>query len=434
MKILITHAYTKENKGDAAILSVLLMQARLAFPQAQIKVSTFEDSNKNKNFDGYETISSYMYLAVYTYKKFLQKLLYACYIVASTLLWATILRYFNFDSKFLLIQPIREIAEEFQQADLIIPIGGGYLRAKPNIMESVNLTLLLHPILLSLLLRKPVVLYSQSIGPFFNLYQRTLTRLILNRTKLILAREDHTINTLKQIGVKQDRIIRTVDAGFLFEPKRVLSLSQVIPSEKLQNKLLVGITVRKWLAKEKQKTYEKSIARFIDNATKNNNLLFIFIPQVSSAFHKDDDRVVAGRIMQYIKNKNQAINLETDYTHRQIKSLYSDLDYVIGTRFHSIIFSLTSYVPALAIEYEYKTGGIMKDLGLGEWVIPIEQVTTKFLMEKFQELIEKRESYLQTLHATIAPYQKQAGENVVYIKKAYNNYYIQNTGYSVYYI
>jgi colanic acid/amylovoran biosynthesis protein len=76
----------------------------------------------------------------------------------------------------------------------------------------------------------------------------------------------------------------------------------------------------------------------------------------------------------------------------------------VGTRFHSVIFGLTSFVPALAIQYEHKTLGIMRQLGLEKWVIPIEQVTGQYLISLFDELIKSRDDYIKKLDHILPAY------------------------------
>lgn len=65
------------------------------------------------------------------------------------------------------------------------------------------------------------------------------------------------------------------------------------------------------------------------------------------------------------------------------------MDYTVGTRFHSVIFSLSEGVPALAIEYGGNKGaGILKDIGLAEYGIPIEEVSFNKLKETFIRLTD----------------------------------------------
>jgi colanic acid/amylovoran biosynthesis protein len=242
------------------------------------------------------------------------------------------------------------------------------------------------------------------------------------------VREDHTMMTLKRIGVKANLIIRTTDAGFLFASTKAFQLSTLIENaETLQSKTLVGITVRKWLDQEGQDTFEKAVARFIDRITEDKNICFLFIPQVTSTTHKDDDRIVANRIVNLVTNKQQVMNCTGAYDHYTLKKLYGCLHFLVGTRFHSVIFSLTSYVPALAIEYEYKTSGIMKDLDLSEWVIPIEQVTADNLSEKFRQLLSEGDAYKQKLHKVLPNYMLNAQVVEVQMKEAYQRFMLLNS-------
>lgn len=419
MNILITHAYTQDNKGDAAILSVMLSQLRIIFPKSQIKILSLEDSLKNKTFEGATLISSFLFHSIFTYKNYVLKIIYTTYIITFTLIWASVFRLFHVNISIILHKPIKLIAEEFRCSDIIIPIGGGYLRAKPTIVDTLNLILLIHPILLSIILKKPVIMYSQTVGPFYNTFQKFITRIVLNRTKLIIAREDITVNYLKTIGIRDDLVVKSVDAGFLLKENNNFVFEEIIPAKILFNKTLIGITVRNWLPKNEQQNYEQEFAYFIDKVLLDKSCLIIFIPQVTSVTYADDDREVATRMVKLIHNKNQIVNLTGKYSHHQIKALYSNLNFLVGTRFHSVIFALTNHIPTIAIEYEYKTSGIMKDLNLSKWVIKIEDVNSNLLVNKFTKLLEEKEEYLNILNKNLPPYIKEAENTVNLVKEAY---------------
>jgi colanic acid/amylovoran biosynthesis protein len=423
MKILLTHAYSKENKGDAAIISVLLRQLNSAFPHSNITISIYDDDTKYKSFEGYKVISNSMYFSMRHFHNSLLKFISIIYIEIPLLLWALLYRFFGYSIAFILPKNTRNIAYEYLESDLFVPVGGGYLRAKSGIRESMILLLLLNPIIIGILLRKPIILYTQSIGPFATAFQGWITKVVLNKTQHIFVREDHTMVTLKIIGVKAKLVTRTTDAGFLFDSNKEFQLSDFIENaEKLKSKTLVGITVRKWLNQEGQDNFEKAIALFVDMITKDKNMSILFIPQVTSTVHNDDDRIVASRIVSLVANKQQVINCTGIYDHYELKKLYSCLDFIVGTRFHSVIFSLTSYVPALVIEYEYKASGIMKDLDLSEWVIPMEQVTANNLHEKFRQLLSEGDIYKQKLRKVLPDYILRAKEVEKQMRGAYHSY------------
>jgi colanic acid/amylovoran biosynthesis protein len=94
-------------------------------------------------------------------------------------------------------------------------------------------------------------------------------------------------------------------------------------------------------------------------------------------------------------------------TCRQMKQIYGTFAYTVGTRFHSVIFSLASGVPSIAITYGGNKGdGIMKDLGLERYALPIHTLTGPELIEAFRDLsaqspeaLEHTAQKLSGLHA-----------------------------------
>ena len=78
-------------------------------------------------------------------------------------------------------------------------------------------------------------------------------------------------------------------------------------------------------------------------------------------------------------------------------------------------------MPALAIEYEHKTMGIMQDLELEKWVLPIEDVTADKLAVLFDQLVLDRPAYIQKLHRVLPAYIAKAGESSGLIERAYEH-------------
>ncbi len=421
MKILITHVYANDNKGDAAILNVLVQELRKVFPQAFINIATLDNITEASEFEESKYVNSFMHYFMFSEKSRAIKGLYAFYCMLATILWCVIYTHLHRRADFLLPRNIKESLNDILTADLVVPIGGGYLRTVKSLEATMNLVMLLHPILLSTLLKKPIVLHSQSIGPFATPFQKRITRFVLNRTQGIIVREDRTLKTLEQIGVDSHLVIRSVDAGFLFRNEHPRALHDLVPAlPSLKNKTLVGITVRNWMEIKKQERYEKEVARFVDTITRDGNTFVLFIPQVTADLCHDDDREVGKRIYALLQNRQHVLNLEEKYNHHEIKALYASLDYLVGTRFHSVIFSLTENVPALAIEYEYKTSGIMRDLGLSDWVIKIEDVNANLLIQKFEDLKARREEYAAILARALPPYITGAQETIHYVEGVYN--------------
>jgi colanic acid/amylovoran biosynthesis protein len=397
MNVLITHVYTSDNKGDAAILSVLIADIRVIFPKANISILAFDKVPYGTKFEGIPTYQSFMGLALTSYNFKPIKLAYSFYIIAMTLMVAAL-------SKVGLCIPLGKSLDQtfklYQEADLVIGVGGGYLRGQSGLISSIELLLQLHPIFLSSIQNQKVVLYSQSVGPFANAFQKWVAEHALRHVSLIMAREDITVRLLKKLKITRN-VIRSIDSGFFFKETNKVDLHNLLKISR--SRKIIGITVRKWLPMPRQAVYENSLAYTADNLTAEGHAI-VFIPQVTSSAHSDDDRIISRRVYERMNNKEHTYLIEKRLNHQDIKNLYSGLDFLIGTRFHSVIFSLTSHVPALAIEYEHKTSGIMHDLGLDKWVIKIEDVTEKKLKRLIKSLLREERSYHETLKKNIPPY------------------------------
>jgi colanic acid/amylovoran biosynthesis protein len=71
---------------------------------------------------------------------------------------------------------------------------------------------------------------------------------------------------------------------------------------------------------------------------------------------------------------------------------------MVGTRFHSVIFSLNVGVPSIAIAYGGNKGkGIMNVLGNGDYSIDMDKVDDEKLIRLFDSIENNRERYLSIL-------------------------------------
>ncbi len=413
MRIIVSHVYSNHNKGDAALLSVLLGDIKRVFDNPQITILTMDSAKENDVFEGVKVKSSFMHYASDRSKNLILRTTSAFFIASSTLLWAVVYRVSKRDLP--LPKHLREIAHLYRDADIIIPVGGGYVRSKVGITETSVLFFIIHPFLLASIIQKQTICYTQSIGPFGNLLQEIIAKFGIKRVTGVIAREEISLNLLKKWKIKN--IFLSVDSGFAFKSnvKKDLRLEFNLPA----TEMLVGITVRNWFTPRKQASYEKIMARLADYIVEHHHATVIFIPQVTVDSRMDDDRESSKRVHGYMKEKDKAIVLNDYYHHETIKAMYGSLNYLVGVRFHSVIFALTSIVPSIAIGYEHKTRGIMTDLGLEKWVIEIKKLEVSELILLFDNLVENRSEYIDYLQKTLPSYIERAEKAILFVKKIY---------------
>lgn len=402
MNVLITHFASYGNKGDGAILLGVFEQIRSVFPSARITVLTLDGEEPKPVFN--ETyLPSFFYIAIFTVKNPVYQIFKMLYVVGGTILWSLLARSFGLEWNFLLLAQTRRTIKAYKEADLILPTGGGYITGTNTLQGTVTVFMQLHAIAIGTLLKKPVILCPQSIGPFGNRVQEILASAVLKRVTYIFARESYTLQTLLHLRVPADRIGLAPDAAFLLS-RSSGNLPGDLYAKRRANAYqpIVGITVRKWFSREEeQDAYEKEIAKFIDTAVAQQNASIICIPQVIAPFGKDDDRETSERVWSRLHSKQSCILITDNYSIAELKKIYARCDVLVGTRMHSCIFALTELVPVVAIAYEYKTDGIMGDLGLSEWVVPIGSVTGDILAKRLEELLARRSAYAMHLEDRI---------------------------------
>jgi colanic acid/amylovoran biosynthesis protein len=416
MKIVISHVYSSYNNGDAAILSAQLDQLRHKFPQAQFQILSVDNIEAGYKFDGTPVSNALMFEAVSSANSRPKKLVLAVTMMICTAIWAMLFR--SVHIRLPLPAPWRAPLRIMSESDLQVCVGGGYLRAKKDTVSTLMLLLLFHQIWLARTLGKPVMLYAQSFGPYPKRIQYKLAAAGLRYATLILVREANSRDLLARMGLADGHVIQVPDSAFLFSPDLCFDPWPLI-GERQSGEQIVGVTARAWLPGAGQHAYERAMAEFIDRLSRGPGVKVVVIPQVTATEQNDDDRVVGRRIRELIGSDSNVVFVEQQLTHYEIKAIFACLDYLVGTRFHSVIFALTAGVPALAIEYEHKTSGIMRDLGLEDWVLHIEDVTADRLAALFSGLMCRHDDYLEQLHKVLPGYLESARTSVDLIKEAY---------------
>lgn len=420
MKILLTNCYSHQNKGDAAIVSVMISEIKKTVPYADLSISTMEDVDEHKFFEKIPLVTSFFYECIYRYTNPIYRLFMTFYIVIASLFWAFFIKYFNLDISILFQKRIINLLKKYSEADLIIGVGGAYLMGDVTIRGFVTLLLHLHNFVIAKLLKKPVVLYSQSIGPFPNRIQSNYAAFILNKLDKIIVREKISLKYLEMSGVRKTLIYVSVDAAFLFPDKNKKAMRQLLQKKGVvfgRNKYMITL---KSLKGDKAHSYEKIIAQCADYLLTNSNNQVIFIPQTTSFRHNDDDRNVMDSIKKQMKFSKKAIFIKDELSHYDIKSLYQYADILIATRMHSAIFALTGLIPTIAIAYEHKTTGIMKDLNLEQWVIPLEKLNFVQLKQKIKQMQKNKRIFKRTLQENLPVYLSQAKKTVAHLQEFFH--------------
>jgi colanic acid/amylovoran biosynthesis protein len=259
-------------------------------------------------------------------------------------------------------------------------------------------------------------LYSQSIGPVHGIWQENLLRKTLDSVDLVEPREDVSVKYLQDLKTTS-QTVPTADPALLLGEDGVFPIEHVQLTE---GRMHVGMTVRKWFKTDEElSAYIDAVAQTLDYLIEQHDAEVFYIPQVIAENFGDDDRIIARRVHDKVQGKQFFTVLEADLHPFQLIGLCGKMDIFIGTRMHSNIFALINHVPVVAIEYEHKTKGIMRGLGLEPLCIDIRDVTPETLRARLDLLLANPTKYKNLIKQNLPGQIAESRKAMEVIKKVY---------------
>ncbi len=112
-------------------------------------------------------------------------------------------------------------------------------------------------------------------------------------------------------------------------------------------------------------------------------------------------RTVVGSSTAYSKGQ---MTEESISGVEELLSKMALMDYVITPRFHGVIFSHILNKPVLAISHDLKVSTLMKDIGLSEYCVEIEEFKVVTLREKFNLLVKNHDHVKKLMSSVLDSY------------------------------
>ncbi|HPQ21756.1 MAG TPA: polysaccharide pyruvyl transferase family protein [Saprospiraceae bacterium] len=287
----------------------------------------------------------------------------------------------------------------FQSLDAVIVKGGGFLHSYGKLHDPFVMYYFLFDLMLAHRHKVKVIILPNSIGPLKNRIARTLVKRVISKSVFISVREDVSYQFLKNVLNISSK--KYPDLGFFLKSYETDLLPYLINKGFIKEKKNIAITLRPYRfdgfvnADRLYNSYLTEMSNFVSHQIDKGYDVTLMAHTLGPSAH-EDDRLALNEVYHFLsdKYKKSIIYLEDfELDCRQIQKLYSYYDLVIGTRFHSVIFALNENTPSIAIAYGgNKSYGIMQDIGLPEYVIGIEKVTS-FELDLLVEKLESEKAY-----------------------------------------
>ncbi len=300
-KVVISGFYGFHNIGDEAILKTLTQQLRNLDPKIQITVLSHHPE---------ETMSKFDVLAVKRNDIF-------------KVFWA------------------------IKKADILLS-GGGSLLQDDTSARSIHYYLAI--IRMGLMLKKHVFCISNGIGPLIRESNKKQVAKVLNKVRHTTVRDFNSQKLLLEIGVNPEKVSVSADmviAMNMQTPEVGMEILKKMAIKAPERKLL-GIAIRQ----KDFRTLEKrdQLIELANRLSEKYSVLFI-------PFYYKNDTKIYDDIHPFVHEHVYFINEK--YNSDAFMSLLENLDMLMGSRLHSLIFALVAEVPFIGVSYDPKIENFM---------------------------------------------------------------------------
>ena len=261
--------------------------------------------------------------------------------------------------------------------------GGSIFESNGSVVQLVSLIRCYFLLSIINKLGKPIYFDPQSFGPFNSNKSSFLFKKIAQIPKLIYCREKVSYRYLKMffklrnIKIKPD-IVFDYEADIQFNVKPIKSIGLTLVNSNLNRELYISNIKRltlfytNYLNINNVKIIRQVDLNDFDNSEEKMELMLI------------NDKDLCDIKFEVIKNINSLDNAFR---------IYKSLNFLIGSRLHSTIFSALTYTPFINIEYQgFKSRGTFELFNLSNRVFTLKKIdkifNKKLHSEKFKILID----------------------------------------------
>jgi polysaccharide pyruvyl transferase WcaK-like protein len=267
----------------------------------------------------------------------------------------------------------RDIINHFQCSDTVIDIcgflGSDEFGPKPSIDRFLSYEL-------AAATGNKVVLMPQSWGPFRNPIVRDYVARLVRLADLVFARERESLAHLAELpGVDAGRIVLAPDIAFHFrgDPPEVGDALLARHGLARGDRPLIGITpnmriVERTEGQGEANAYLRSLIGvgrwFLDHTDAG----LVLIPHEFTPGRANDPELCAS-VAAALTAPGRVMCLADPVPAASIKSLIARLDFVVASRYHSLVAAISTRTPVAVIGWSHKYDELMERAGLADWVL-----------------------------------------------------------------
>lgn len=244
------------------------------------------------------------------------------------------------------------IWRELRRCDALLSGGGSLLQDRTStrsILYYLSITWAAN------LLRKPVMLYANGIGPVDKPANRRRVRRAVERAALVTLRDQSSAQELRDMGVRRPDLYVTADPVFRLDPVDAERSWELLASAGLaRGTRFVTVSVRQW---PHTGSFSQELAGLCDHIRRTYGLEVLFL-LMQPARDREASQAVRERM------EEPSYMLEAACTPRELMGVLGQGQLCLAMRLHTLIFAARMAVPTLGLVYDPKVDSYLRELEL----------------------------------------------------------------------
>ncbi len=267
-----------------------------------------------------------------------------------------------------------------------------------------------------IILKKPTMFYSQTIGPFNNIFNRICAKFILKRITIVSPRGRESLMYVHELGI--DNCEELSDSAFTLKIPDITENKIKNDFKKiLEGKTVVGISVNTIVEQKSKKIgidHNKEWKYFIE-WLQDEGYFVLLIPHSirpnSKSLH-NNDLVTVNKIYHSLKDKKNIYIVDYHYDCKELRIIVGLSDYYIASRFHSMISALCTETPVAVFGWGYqKYIEVLSDFDLSNYCYKAEDLSFENLKKSFIELTLNKDDIIEKMRHNLPKVQLSSMKN-----------------------
>lgn len=230
--------------------------------------------------------------------------------------------------------------------------------------------------------KKPLFMIGHSVGPFQDEQFNQLANYVFGHCDALILRESVSLDLMKRSNITTAKVEHGVDTAWLVDHHTEDFTASYAVQHWLDvaaQQKTVAITLRELAPFDKrlgttQQVYEKAFAGVVNRILDEGYQVIALSTCTGIDSYNKDDRMVALNLRQHISDPARYHVVMDELNDLEMGKILGACELTVGTRLHSAIISMNFATPAIAINYEHKSAGVMQQLGLPEMAIDIRHL------------------------------------------------------------